>query len=167
VAEQMVDAAALDAFRLQRPGGRQPLRQRGFGVLGEQQSPQPSRWIGQCRRDCVLAIQPHRAARRVGAWPRSGLLLPAVMLRTRRERPWLPTGVLPAGVLPAALGPGARMRATGMRAAVRRTLGKFLILAGRTRPPLLVVRPPPRIARPRIARPLPARLLAGKAGLAR
>ena len=59
--QQVIQPAAIDAFRLQRPGWRQPGGQRRLGVLGQHQAAQPARRVGERGGDRMQAVQPDRA----------------------------------------------------------------------------------------------------------
>ena len=68
--KQMVDPAAIDPFRRNRPWRRQPLADGRLGFLGQQQAAQTTVGIGQRRGHRMVAIQPDRALRRVRRMPR-------------------------------------------------------------------------------------------------
>jgi Taurine catabolism dioxygenase TauD, TfdA family len=65
-AEQMVHAAAIRAFRRQRPRRRQALGELGFRLVCQQQAAEAARVVGKRGSDGVQAIQPDGATRGLG-----------------------------------------------------------------------------------------------------
>src|SRR5208283_3244548 len=64
-AEHLVHARPLHVLGLQGPGRRQAGGQCCFGFLGEDETAQQARGVGQRRDDRVLPVEPDRAPRRV------------------------------------------------------------------------------------------------------